>query len=97
MPNSVVWTQKALHDYRSTVKYWDQRNKNTAYTKRLNRLIYSRVQTALRYPFAFQLVGPELRQLVVENFIILYAVQNQKLIVVHFRDSRMRPLQLTLP
>jgi plasmid stabilization system protein ParE len=97
MPNSVVWTQKALHDYRSTVEYWDLRNKSTAYTKRLNRLIYIKIQTALRFPYAFRLIGLGLRQLVVENFILLYSIQDEQLVVVHFRDSRMRPLEIPTP
>ena len=88
MPNSVVWSQNALIQFRSTVNYWDQRNQSQAYSKRLEHLLNHELEILCRYPYAFPEVAKGIRKMVFENFILNYSDQQERILIIHLYDSR---------
>ena len=88
MPNSVVWSQNALNQFRSTVNYWDQRNQSQAYSKSLKHLLNHELEVLCRYPCTFPEVAKGIRKMVFEIFILNYSVQQERILIIHLYDSR---------
>lgn len=88
MPNRIVWSQKALAQFRFTVRYWDLRNQSQSYSKRFKDLILRELNILLEFPNAFPESTPGTRKMTVDNFIILYTIKAESIVVIHFYDGR---------
>jgi plasmid stabilization system protein ParE len=92
---SVVWTETAAKQRRFILEYWTLHNGSPIYSKKLIRLITSRIKIILKHPESFKIADyPNTRESAMGHFSIFYKVTDQQLIVTAFWDNRQDPKQL---
>ena len=91
----VFWTETAVRQRNYIFEYWNERNKNTKYSKDLNAKIAERISLLKSQPR----LGKEsdfkgIRVLSLGHYNILYKVGKQKIIIVGFWNNRQDPNKL---
>ena len=91
----LVWTKTALKQRNHIFKYWNKRNKSTAYSKRLRKVINERTKLILSFPeigredqFRNHLTIP------LEHYNIFYRIVEGKIIISAFWDNNQSPKKL---
>jgi plasmid stabilization system protein ParE len=92
---SVVWTETAARQRRLILEYWTVHNRSAIYSKKLIKLIASRIKIILKHPESFKMaVYPETRESAMGHFSIFYKVTDKQLIITAFWDNRQDPKKL---
>ena len=91
----VVWTETAFKQRREILKYWTVRNGSATYSKKLIKLIATRIKVIQKFPESYRLTEyPETRFSAMGHYSILYKLTEDQLIVTAFWDNRQDPQKL---
>lgn len=92
---TVLWTATAKQQRDYIFDYWNNRNNNTKYSKKLNSAIRVRTQMLKSYPEAGKAAEfKETRAVIMGHYSILYKFLRPKIIITGFWDNRRDPEKL---
>ncbi len=94
---SISWTEKARLDIKEIFKFYDQRNGNKRYSKKLKDCFKEAAKQASLFPLSGQGTEyPHVRYIVVMPYYSLfYHFNNQAITVLVLWDNRREPSRLT--
>lgn len=98
MARQIIWSRRAHNDRIKILEYWNQRNKSTEYSKKLNRLFIEAVKLISIYPkIGKQTDDKTARIKVVKDYLIIYEInKNDQLVILTIWDSRQDPEKMLL-
>ncbi|PIZ05436.1 MAG: plasmid stabilization protein [Flavobacteriales bacterium CG_4_10_14_0_8_um_filter_32_5] len=92
---TVFWTNTALKQRNYTFGYWNERNKSTTYSKKLNSSIKERINILKTNPeLGKKTEFNNTRAISLGHYSILYQKFNSKIIITGFWDNRQDPEKL---
>ena len=92
---TIFWTQTAKRQRDSIFEYWNDRNKSTEYSKKLNLSIGERTKLLKSHPeMGKETDFKETRVISMGHYSILYKVNKPKIIITGFWDNRDNPKKL---
>ena len=91
----VVWTALARIQRNTIFEYWNNRNKSNVYSKKLNLLIYQKIDLLKSNP----LIGSQTdlnfyRILHFENYGLVYRIETDVIYIISLWDNRQNPKKL---
>lgn len=94
MAKQIIWTERAQKERVELLNFWIKNNKSTVYSRKLNELIQRSLRIISNYP----MIGKptrikNVRVKILSNYLIIYEVEPQKIIVLSIWDSRQNPLE----
>ncbi len=91
----VLWTATALKQRNHVFKYWNGRNKSSAYSKKLNKKIKERVNLLKNNPeIGKRTEFKNTRAISLGHYSILYKIISAEIIITGFWDNRQNPVKL---
>ena len=91
----VVWTNLAINQRNKLFAYWNKRNKSILYSKRLNLLIYEKINLIQLNQFAGEEIeNYNARIIHFEKYGLVYKIDQQNIFILSFWDSRQNPKKL---
>lgn len=95
MVKRIIWSLKAESDLKSILIYWKKRNKSNSYSIKLNNKINEAVLTISQFPESGKPTTDKTARIkVVSNYLIIYEVLLNKIIILTIWDSRQNPKNL---
>jgi addiction module RelE/StbE family toxin len=95
MAKQIIWSLRAQNDRKEIFEYWNNRNKSTTYSKKLNRLIKNSLQLISKYPLIGKKTDKEnIRVKILKDYLIIYEVTEKQIIVLTIWDCRKNPEDL---
>jgi plasmid stabilization system protein ParE len=92
---SIFWTNTALKQRNYTFEYWNDRNKSTTYSKKLNLSIKERTDILKTNPELGKKTDfNNTRIISLGHYSILYRKVDLKIIITGFWDNRQNPNKL---
>ncbi len=96
MVRQVVWTEKAQNNRIAIFTYWNNRNKSVAFSKKLHELIKESLQLICKHPMIGRpTIKENVRVKVLRDYLIIYEITEQEIIVLTLWDCRQNPDDLT--
>lgn len=94
MVKQVIWTERAQKERIEILTFWNEQNQTTAYSIKLNRLIKRSLLIISKYP----MIGKptkikNVRVKILGNYLIIYGITPQRIIVLSIWDSRQKPIE----
>lgn len=94
MVKQVIWTERAQKERIEILTFWNEQNQTTAYSIKLNRLIKRSLLIISKYP----MIGKptkikNVRVKILGNYLIIYGITPQRIIVLSICDSRQKPIE----
>ena len=97
MARRIIWAEEAQKDRRQIFSYWNKRNKSNAYSKKLNRQLNKTLIVLCEFPFIGRPTQKQnVRIKIVRDYLVIYKITNNKIIVLRIWDSRQNPQKLKL-
>jgi len=94
---TIFWTNTALKQRNYTFEYWNERNKSTTYSKKLNSSIKERTNILKTNPeLGKKTEFNNTRVISLGHYSILYQKFNSKIIITGFWDNRQDPEKLLI-
>ena len=91
----ILWTSTALKQRNHIFEYWNERNKSTAFSKKLNEEIKERIKLLKTYPeFGKKTKFSITRAISLRHYSILYKKIDTNIIITGFWDNRQDPKKL---
>jgi plasmid stabilization system protein ParE len=91
----IFWTTTALKQRNSVFQYWNDRNHNTSYSKKLNIKIRDRLELLKLNPeIGSRTDFSNTRAISLGHYSILYQIKKPHLIITSFWDNRQDPKKL---
>ncbi len=91
----VFWTQTAKYQRDHVFDYWNKRNKNNNYSKKLNLLITERTDLLKSHPkMGKETDFAKTRVIALRHYSIFYQIQLARIIITGFWDNRQDPKEL---
>lgn len=88
----IIWTKKANSSRKDIFKYWNNRNKYTLYSKKLNNLFLEALKMISEFPdTAVQTQRETIRLKVVRDYQLIYQVTETEIILHYIWDTRQNP------
>ncbi|MFZ2283799.1 MAG: type II toxin-antitoxin system RelE/ParE family toxin [Lutibacter sp.] len=92
---TIFWTNTALKQRNYTFEYWNERNKSTTYSKKLNSSIKERTNILKTNPeLGKKTEFNNTRAISLGHYSILYKKFDSKIIITGFWDNRQDPEKL---
>ncbi len=96
MVRKIIWSNLALAQRKEIFNYWNNRNKSSIYSKKLNTLFNQSILAISLHPTIGKKTSYEnIRVKVAANYLITYQVQEKKLVIVAIWDGRQNPLKFS--
>ena len=94
---TIFWTNAAIKQRNFTFEYWNERNKSTAYSKKLKLSIKERTNILKTNPeLGKKTEFNNTRVISLGHYSILYQKFNSKIIITGFWDNRQDPEKLLI-
>lgn len=91
----VIWTETAVLQRNLIFEYWNNRNRNNSYSKKLRIAIKERIHLLKQNPeMGKQTDFKKIRIIIFERYSILYKVEKEKIFIVSLWDNRQNPKKL---
>lgn len=91
----IFWTSTAVKQRNHIFKYWNERNKSTAYSKKLSKIINERINFLKTYPQMGKNTDvSNTRAISLGHYSILYRKVKSNIIITGFWDNRQDPIKL---
>jgi len=87
MAEKIIWTLRAQNDRKRIFEYWNERNKSSAYSNKLNSLIKQTLKLLSRNPHLGK--STDIDQVclkIIKNYFIVYKITQTHLIVLTLWD-----------
>ena len=96
MVKRIIWSKRAYNDRIEIFKYWNQRNKSTEYSKKLNELFKEAIKLISEYPkIGKSTENNSIRLKIIRDYLIIYEVDDShQLLILAIWDSRQNPGKL---
>lgn len=93
----ITWTEHAKSEFMDILQYYNDRNGNSRYSKKLFIAIQKILDIVSMHPFLGKMTDIEgVRVIIYKDFQLFYRVIDNKLTVLSFWDSRQDPDTLIL-
>lgn len=97
MVRKVIWTEKAQKERIAIFRFLNDRNKSFTYSRKLNELILASLILICKHPFIGKHTKKEnVRAKVLKDYLIIYEITANQIIVLSFWDSRQNPNNLKI-
>ena len=91
----IEWTETAIRQRRSILKYWTIRNGSPEYASKIIRLSEKHTESILKNPLAFRNSDyPNTRVAAMGHFSIFYKIESEIIYITAFWDNRQDPKKL---
>ena len=91
----IEWTETAIQQRRSILKYWTIRNGSPDYALKIIRLSEQHTESILKNPLTFRKSDfPNTRVAAMGHFSIYYKVKTDRIYITAFWDNRQDPKKL---
>jgi hypothetical protein len=88
----IDWTINAVLTKKSIFRYWNNRNKSTVYSKKLNQLFTSTLHTVETSPEASIATKKEnIRAILVKDYYLIFEITELNIKVLDIWDTRQNP------
>lgn len=95
MAKRIIWSLKAEKDLETLLIYWKKRNKSNTYSRKLNKKINEAVLIISQFPESGKPTTDKTARIkVVSNYLIIYEVLLNKIVILTIWDSRQNPKNL---
>lgn len=95
MAFSIIWTEKARGDRKEIFTYWNNRNKSTLYSKKLNLLFNNGIEHLQNFPMIGRASGYKgIRYLIIRDYLIFYTIDVSHITIIRIWDGRQDPAKL---
>ena len=95
MVRQIVWTERAQKERIEILTFWNNHNKSTSYSKKLDNLIRESLRLISRHPFIGKPTNKEnVKVKILKNYLLIYEITSDKIIVLSVWDCRQKPLKL---
>ena len=95
MAKKIVWSSKAQRDRKEILSYWNERNKSTLYSRKLNFLFNDATDSISKFPNIGKLTGyNNTRVKIVRDYLMVYKEFDNQISIVTIWDARQNPLKL---
>ncbi len=92
----VKWTRTADMQFVPVLEYWTARNKSTAYSKKLIKIVSKITNQLAVSPYIFKMSDfKDTRAAIIGHFSIFYQVTDEEIIITAFWDNRQDPKRLS--
>ncbi len=96
MQAEVKWSANAFEAFQHTIKYWNERNKSTAYSQKVEtatrKLIFDISQNPFFLAKYYHQKKLYRRIFFKGKFSLYYKVSNNLIYIVYFRSNRQKPV-----
>lgn len=97
MAKRVIWSQKARNDRRKILEYWEKRNGDKIYSKKLAAQFRKKVKYIVQYShFGIETDMEDVRVTVCGNYLLFYEIDEKCVKILAVWDNRRDPEDLTL-
>lgn len=91
----VYWTRTAKLQRDYVFRYWNKRNMNTNYSKKLNKSIHERIETLKLNPEIGKMTEFEDHRMIsMGHYSIIYKISQLNIYITGFWDNRQEPEKL---
>lgn len=91
----VIWTKIAVSQRNEIFAYWNKRNKNSNFSKKLNLLIYEKIDLLKIFPLTgVEIQDENARILHFHNYSLVYRISKSEIYLLAFWDNRQNPSKL---
>jgi len=91
----IFWTSTAVKQRNHIFNYWNERNKSTTYSKKLNNKVGERIKLLKAYPqMGKKTEVSNTRAISLGHYSILYRQVESNIIITGFWDNRQDPTKL---
>jgi toxin YoeB len=88
----IVWTSFAKESKYSIFLYWNQRNKSTTYSRKLNTLFQESLKQIIKFPgSSVQSNNSNVRIKIASHFELIYHISDTQITVLDIWDTRQNP------
>jgi addiction module RelE/StbE family toxin len=95
MPERIIWSRQAESDLEEIVTFFNERNQSSKYSKKLISKFEKAGELLLHSPFiGFKTDLEDIRFLIIQNYLMFYEVENERIIIHSIWDSRQDPDQM---
>ncbi|MDP2887945.1 MAG: type II toxin-antitoxin system RelE/ParE family toxin [Bacteroidota bacterium] len=95
MVRQIVWTERAQKERIEILTFWNNHNKSTSYSKKLNKLIRESLKLISRYPLIGKPTNKEnVKVKILKNYLLIYELTSDEIIVLSVWDCRQKPIKL---
>ena len=93
----VVWTIFAKQSRTSIFLYWNNRNKSTIYSRKLNILFQESLKQLQLFPEStIESTEKNIRLQIASHFYLIYLVSDEQITILDIWDTRQNPINFTL-
>lgn len=97
MVEKVIWSSKARRELIDILEYWNNRNKSSTYSIKLNTLVEEQLQLMLKFPQIGRKTDiTNVYVKVIKDYLLYYEVIEESLYVLTIRDGRRNPKTLKI-
>lgn len=91
----IIWTEIAIQQRGKIFQYWNNRNKSNQYSKKLNFIIYQKIDILKSNPKAgIETEWENYRIIHFENYSLVYKIETSLIHIVSCWDNRQNPNKL---
>jgi plasmid stabilization system protein ParE len=88
----IVWTTFARQSRTAIFSYWNNRNKSTTYSKKLNFLFQESLKQLQLFPeSSIESTNKNIRLQIASHFYLIYFVSDKQITVLDIWDTRQNP------
>lgn len=93
----IRWTLTAQKNKFDIFEYWNNRNKSNKYSQKLDEIFNKAIENLLFFPFSGSITNiKNVRILVVENYLIVYEIFENTILISRIWDGRRNPENLKI-
>lgn len=97
MAKKVIWSLRAQNERKEILRYWINRNKAKKFSYKLNELFKDAVRLISDFPeIGKPTENRGVRIKIVLDYLIIYEIENNQIIILTIWDSRQNPDRLKL-
>lgn len=90
----IIWTERAQKERFEIFTFWNIHNQSSVYSKKLNELIKQSLKIISKHPLIGKPTNKEnVRVKILKNYLIIYEIKKQEIIVLSLWDSRQKPVK----
>jgi toxin YoeB len=95
MVRQIIWTEIAQNERKAILSFWNEQNHSFTYSRKLNRLIIESLRLICKFPAIGKRTNKEnVRVKIIKDYLIIYEVTNNAIIVLSLWDCRQNPQDL---
>lgn len=88
----IVWTSFARESKYAIFLYWNQRNKSTLYSRKLNVLFQESLKQIVKFPESgIESANSAVRLKIASHFELIYQITTTQIVVLDIWDTRQNP------